>query len=149
MSEDPAFEDTITGGVYDETGLAFVAFLRVSNPKWPCSSWSEMMAQTAYDEVFVIEKYFQRGIFRTKHSVRLANPSRTVIVEIADSIETYQDSLVKTFMAANGMHVGQARRDGAKDVTPWFWFPLSKGEMQVVLTFIAKGQFSTLVKPPS
>jgi hypothetical protein len=148
VSQEPSFEETITGGVYDRTGLAFVAFFRISNPSGPCS-WSEMMAQTPYGEVFVIEKYFQSGLFRKKSMARLANPSRTVTVEIVDSIETYQDSLVKTFMAANGLHVGQARRDGAKDVSSGFWFPLRTGQMQTVLTFIAKGPFSTLLKPRS
>jgi hypothetical protein len=143
----PEFQDTITGGVYDDTGLAFVAFFRVSNPQGLYSS-NEVMAQTPYGEIFVIEHAIQEGVFRKSFKVTLANSSRSITVKIRDSVEAFQDSLVKSFIAANSAHVAEARRDGAKDVSPSFWFPLAEADMRTTLTFIAKGPFSKLVKPP-
>ena len=146
MAQPTEFEETITGGVYDKTGLAFIVFLRVSNPR-DTYSCSEVMAQTPYGEVFIIEQAADDGSQRKASTVLLANPRRKITVKIKNSIETHEDSLAKSFMAANSAHAGSFRRLRAEDVSQEFWVPLNHAHVKVFLDFIAKGPFGPLVKP--
>jgi Tfp pilus assembly protein PilF len=139
------FEDSIKGALYDDTGLAFIVFFRVSNPGG-VYSWSEVMAQTPYGEVFVIEHASTKGMFRKRFILTLANLTRMMHFTPTDIFEVSEDSVVRSLVAASGYHIAVARRSGGKDVLRSFWFPLDRGKVGA-FRLLAKGPSSTKVKP--
>ena len=139
-------EDTIVGALHDETGLAFIVLHRASNGYFRLF---EIMAETPYGEVFVIEHVSTPGVFRKGFVIRMANLARTINFTPTGIVEFNENSMVRHFAAATGLHRSLARRDGGKDV-PFaeYWTCADKEKMDAFILRVG-GVFSTKVKPVS